>query len=138
MSQSDYAASKELARANREFYRAFEAFDSKAMRALWLDDPGVTCVHPGGELLIGSERVLGSWDAIFQSGARVRFALEDVELFVEGTVGWVHLYERLREADADPAEDAPALAATNIFLLRDGVWRMQLHHASPVARRFYD
>ena len=137
MSQSDYAATKALARANRAFYEAFEAADAAAMRALWVDDASATCIHPGGELLVGAERVQSSWEAIFRGGQRVRFALEDIELHLRGEVGWVHLYERLSEEGVDPS-DSPALAATNLFVLREGVWRMQLHHASPVARRFFD
>ena len=64
MSQSDYAASKELARANREFYRAFEAFDSEAMRALWLvavsTRPDISVIEGVNVLPLSCARLHGS------------------------------------------------------------------------------
>jgi len=135
MATPDYESRKSLARANREFYGAFEALDLERMRALWLNSSEVKCVHPGGEILVGFERVQASWEAIFRSSSGPRIALEDVDLALAGSVGWVSLVERFRNAD-EPGPGS-ALAATNLFRHADGEWRLVLHHASPLARRFF-
>jgi ketosteroid isomerase-like protein len=131
---TDYDATKEAARANRAFYRAFEKLDLEAMRAVWLDDDGVKCVHPGWPLLSGIERVMGSWEAIFESTSAIAFELADLVVRIVGGLGWVTNVERMRMSEAAGERGAEALA-TNLFTMRDGVWRMVLHHASPIVGR---
>lgn len=135
MGGADYDSSKEAARANREFYRAFERLDLEAMRAAWLDDDTIQCVHPAGERLVGRERVLGSWKAIFQSTDKIRFELADLTIEIVGEFAWASAIERIRPGDAsEPVSEA---VATNLFVRRDNAWKLVLHHASPIARRFF-
>jgi ketosteroid isomerase-like protein len=135
-----YQPRKELARANRGFYQCFEKLDLAAMGALWLDEAGegakVRCVHPGSEVLVGRERVMAAWAAIFANTKHIRFDLEDLAIELVGEVGWVTNIERIRSRN-DEGEVTSEAAATNLFVLRDGMWRMVLHHASPIARRFF-
>ncbi len=135
-----YQPRKDLARANRAFYQCFEKLDLAAMDALWLNDPAdpakVRCVHPGSEVLVGRERVMAAWIAIFSSTKHIRFDLEDLALELVGDVGWVTNIERIH-SQTDEGEVTSEAAATNLFVLRGGVWRMVLHHASPIARRFF-
>ncbi|MBK8179419.1 MAG: nuclear transport factor 2 family protein [Planctomycetes bacterium] len=133
---------KGAARANREFYRAFERLDLEAMHAVWLDDDSVQCVHPAGERLVGRERVLGSWAAIFRATESIAFELEDLTIEIVGDLAWVSAVERIRAgpgASARSVDPRPAgeAVATNLFVRRDGAWKLVLHHASPVARRFF-
>jgi ketosteroid isomerase-like protein len=136
MSDPHYAAAKEAARANREFYRAFERLDLAAMRALWLDAPWIQCIHPGGEVLVGPERVHGSWQVIFENTQAIHFEIADLSIQVIGELAWATNIERIRPSDAD-AGVVTEIAATNLYMLRDGEWKLALHHASPVARRFF-
>ena len=131
---------KELARANRAFYRAFEELDYEAMRGCWEDDDSIRCVHPGAQMLLGREAVLGSWRAIFAGRPQVSFELADLEFRVLGAWGWVACEERLTARDDDEPDPARRMSefravATNLYLWREGRWRMVLHHASPLARR---
>jgi ketosteroid isomerase-like protein len=136
MGDPDYLPRKELARANRAFYQSFERLDLEAMRALWLDDPMVRCIHPGGEVLVGRERVIASWGAIFANTERIRFDIEDLAIELAGDMGWVTSVERIKtKTDEGPLTSEAAV--TNLFVRRDGEWRMVLHHASPIARRFF-
>jgi ketosteroid isomerase-like protein len=130
-----YAASKEVAKANRAFYRAFEQLDIAAMTALWLDDDSIRCVHPGCDLLVGRERVLGSWLAIFGSTDAIRFELADLSIEITGECAWATNVERIRTT-LRGAEHVSEAIATNLYVLRDAQWRLALHHASPIARRF--
>lgn len=137
MSVPDYDAQKDVTRANREFYRAFERLDLAAMRALWLDDERIQCIHPGGETIVGPERVHAAWDAIFQSTTWIRFELVDATAQIFGELAWVTVLERIHsKPDEQSAETLVAEAvATNLFIRRDDAWKMLLHHASPLARR---
>ena len=135
MEDAHYSAAKQAARANREFYRAFERLDIEAMRAVWLDDDSIQCVHPASERLVGRERVLGSWAAIFTATDAIRFELEDLTIESVGDFAWASAIERIRPGSSgEPLSEA---VATNLFVRRAGVWKLQLHHASPIARRFF-
>jgi ketosteroid isomerase-like protein len=135
MEDPAYTARKEVAKANRAFYAAFEARDIEAMRSVWADHPTVRCVHPAGEVLLGPARVLDSWRAILTHGEPLAVEMVDVDVEIVGEMGWVTGIERIRSAGA-LEEQASDVVATNLFV-RDGeAWRMVLHHASPVQRRW--
>jgi len=131
---NEYSATKQLARANRAFYEAFEALDLDAMAAVWATDAVVRCVHPGASMLHGRERVLASWRDIFQATDAIRFELVDLEMELHGELACVHLVERITTT-AEGAEQVGEAVATNLFARQDGAWRLLLHHASPLARR---
>lgn len=131
-----YADQKAAARANRAFYRAFEQLDLEAMAQVWLDDERIRCVHPGGELLVGRSRVLQSWAAIFASTDSIEFALEDLEIAVNGDVAWATLTERIT-VRAGGQEAESATVGTNLFERTADGWKLVLHHGSPLERRFF-
>jgi ketosteroid isomerase-like protein len=101
---------------------------------VWLDDDGVKCVHPGWPLLSGYARVMGSWEAIFESTRSIAFELADLDVRLVGGLAWVTNVERMRMHDGEGDRGAEALA-TNLFVRHGGAWRMVLHHASPIAGR---
>ena len=136
MNAPDYLPSKAAARANRAFYRAFEKLDVDAMRGVWLDDPSVKCIHPGGEVLTGPDRVHASWAAIFQSTRKIRFEIADLAIEIVGEMAWATGIERIR-ASTEQGDVHSEAAATNLFVKRGEEWRMVLHHASPIARHFF-
>jgi hypothetical protein len=112
--------------ANAGFYRAFSEGDAPGMLALWAKRAPLTCLHPGAGLLAG-KAVLDSWRQILggEGGFELRCDSPTVRLF--GDVAIVQCYEG--------TEDQPAhLAATNAFVLEDGVWRMVHHHAGPLSQ----
>ena len=80
--------------------------------------------------------MLGSWAVIFDSTDGIRFDLSDVQVHVAGDTAWATLVERIA-TDVDDEELEAAAAATNVFRRIDGEWRLMLHHASPLQRRFY-
>lgn len=127
----------DAARANRAFYRALEGLDLERMRALWLDDPTAKCVHPGGEVIVGTDRIMASWRAIFTSSNRLRFELLEPQLEVVGEMAWASNTEILH-VELERGVVLSESAVTNLFVRRDEGWKMVLHHASPIARRFYD
>jgi ketosteroid isomerase-like protein len=117
--------------ANNRFYAAFESLDVAEMEAVWSHDDGVECVLPGWDLLLGWDEVRERWSRIFANAKRVRIALGNVWVRVEGEVGWVACTEHVTTAFADGFDEA-TVQATNIFVLRDGGWLLVAHHASPL------
>lgn len=118
--------------ANAEFYAAFEAADLDRMHAVWDDEENVTCVHPGWQLLRGRGRVMRSWALIFANTPYIQFFLTDVRADVAGEVAVVTCSESILTSVGDDTGDA-TVAATNVFVRRDGSWRLRVHHGSPVA-----
>lgn len=115
---------------NQRFYDALESLDLDAMDELWETGARATAVHPGGPWLHGYAEVRESLETIVDATAYIEFEIADVEVYVEDPTAWVTCTERVTGADGRVAE----LAATNLFVLGSGGWRMVLHHASPVIR----
>ncbi len=108
--------------ANEAFYVAFATRDIVAMEAAWADLPGLTCIHPGWAALIGRDRVMASWRSILVNPEAPNITFHDAAAHRAGDAGYVTCIEL---ADTVP------LAATNLFVRRNGVWRMLHHHAGP-------
>jgi ketosteroid isomerase-like protein len=124
--------------ANDELYAAFEAGDLDRMAALWVADGAgsmAKCVHPGSTVIRGIEPVLRSWALVMANAEDLQFIITDVDPVVRGDTATVTCTEILIRpgGGADPFTSSQAVA-TNGFVLVDGVWRMWLHHASPVMR----
>lgn len=115
-------------RAEEAFYEAFEHRDLEAMMAVWADDDTIVCVHPGGERIVGRDAIAEAWRQIFLNGSRLEFQLLHCHaLSDEGVV--VHsVLEEIR-VEGRPAFRA-TVAATNVFVLTDGGWRLWMHHGS--------
>lgn len=109
--------------ANGAFYAAFRGGDVAAMDALWAESPGVTCIHPGWDVLVGRDQVMASWVAILGNPGRPRIRADEVRAVVAGDMALVTCRERVAGAQ---------LVATNVFVQQAGAWRMLHHHAGPV------
>jgi ketosteroid isomerase-like protein len=125
-----------LEAANATFYEAFEALDLDRMERVWHHGEDVYCIHPGGEMIDGWDRVRRSWAAIFASTPYMQFIVTDVTVRVVDRTGCVTCLENILTGGSDPADLGGGLAvATNLFAWHDGRWAMMAHHASPVLRR---
>jgi len=117
-----------LLAANEAFYSAFEARDIDTMSEIWAHTDNVTCTHPGWPTLRGWAAVAGAWFTLFQGDNEMQFILTNVSASVAGIVGWVTLDENIISGAG-----ANSAAATNIFVLTDGEWRLVVHHGSGIA-----
>jgi hypothetical protein len=112
--------------ANLEFYRAFGARDIAGMDALWARRAPVACLHPGWTALKDREAIMESWAGILSNPSAPRIACYDEEAFVYGEVALVLCEEEL---------EGGTLAASNVFVREDGVWRIAHHQAGQIVRR---
>jgi ketosteroid isomerase-like protein len=112
--------------ANQEFYRAFSRGDYAAMSQLWAKNAKVACLHPGARLLLGRAAVLGSFRELLAAAPAWKMVSRDAEVHLCGEAAFVTCLE----ANGDQSAH---LAATNIFVLEEGRWRMVHHHAGPLS-----
>src|SRR5580700_9969179 len=116
-----------IVRANASFYRAFTLGSYEAMADLWARSAPVACVHPGSPALSGRESVLESWRMILREPPTLGMRCDRAVVHLLGETAVVTCYEG--------NGDHPAhLAATNVFVLEGGSWRMVHHHAGPLSR----
>lgn len=112
--------------ANEEFYRAFSRGDVLAMSDLWAKAAPVACLHPGARLLSGRHAVLSSFRELLAAAPAWKIVSRDARVFWVGESAFVTCLEANGEHPAH-------LAATNIFVLEEGRWRMVHHHAGPLS-----
>ncbi|MEO1193527.1 MAG: nuclear transport factor 2 family protein [Pseudomonadota bacterium] len=105
--------------ANEAFYAAFAAGDLEAMTAVWSDAEPLFCLHPGWPLLAGRAAILESWSGILAADVSA-MRMEAPSAWLQGEVGVVLCREVLGPS---------VLAATNLFRLEAGQWRLFHHHA---------
>jgi ketosteroid isomerase-like protein len=117
----------DISLVNQAFYDAHEGRDLGAMSAVWEHSDRVSCIHPGWPILRGWELVEESWRRIFGGGGRNQFILTNQSIEVHGDTAWVNLDENLVDAGR-----TGTVAATNLFVRTDGVWRLVVHHGSAV------
>jgi ketosteroid isomerase-like protein len=109
--------------ANQALYDAFNARDLASMADLWATRAPVACIHPGWAAVRGRENVLRTWEAILANPEQPRIVVGAAQAFVHEDSAWVLCRELV---------SGSPLAATNLFTLEDGGWRLVHHHSSPV------
>jgi ketosteroid isomerase-like protein len=73
----------------------------------------------------GKDDVMSSWKLILEDVESISITVEDVNVHVQGSMAFVTCVERVL------AEDQIGwVAATNIFELQQGTWRIIHHHGS--------
>jgi ketosteroid isomerase-like protein len=125
---------QEVAKANENFYRAFESLDIKQMEHVWARQGHIQCGHPGWRILRGWDPVIESWRRIFENTPAIRFSLTEVSIEIRGSVAWVTLYENLKSS-VEGQNISATILTTNIFEKSAEGWRMILHHGSSVAQQ---
>ena len=117
--------------ANERFYEAFNKRDIEAMKGVWGNDERITCVHPGWPPLKGFEPIMNSWEGIFKNSGNMEIQISDVRVLASEDLAWVSCIEKLYTI-AESGVLASQVFATNLFHLEGDVWKMVMHHASPV------
>ena len=117
--------------ANASFYEAFNKRDIESMKNVWGKDAKATCVHPGWPPLKGFKPIFNSWEGIFKNSGNMEVQVSDVQVLVSGVLAWVSCVEKLYTI-AESGVLASEVFSTNLFYLEDDVWKMVMHHASPV------
>lgn len=115
--------SDDVLKANESFYRAFNDKDFDAMAGVWSASEGISCIHPGWNVLEGREPVLESWRTILSNPAQPRIVFGGATVQVLGLVALVICRELVAGSP---------LAATNVFVSEGGTWKLVHHQSGPV------
>ncbi len=110
--------------ANEAFYANFNRKDVEAMDAAWAARDDITCVHPGWNVLRGREKVVESWRAILTNPQQPRIVVGGAEVTLIDNVAVVICRELVAGSP---------LAATNVFALEVGEWKLVHHQSGPVS-----
>lgn len=110
--------------ANEAFYASFNHKDMAAMERIWSARPDVSCIHPGWNVLSGREAVIDSWASILGNPAQPRIVVGGAQVCLVGETAIVLCRELVAGSP---------LAATNVFILESGEWRIIHHQSGPVA-----
>lgn len=117
--------------ANEEFYKAFNGRDLDAMKRVWSSQGNVTCVHPGWSPLNDFDSIMESWKGIFKNSGNMNIEASDVTVTASEDLAWVSCVEQLYTI-ATHGVLASKVFSTNLFQLNEGIWKMVVHHASPM------
>ncbi|MBW2455623.1 MAG: nuclear transport factor 2 family protein [Deltaproteobacteria bacterium] len=120
-----WSPERNLLEANLAFYEALTARDLEGMARLWSDAERVSCVHAGWQVLHGRRQVMASWRALLSDAAHPLLRCEDARAVVIDQVGLVTCAEKLPDG---------ARAATNLFALERGIWKLVHRHVGLVSR----
>lgn len=119
--------------ANQAFYDAFSNRDLKSMNLLWWLGSTSSCIHPGGEVLIGWETIKASWESIFQNTSSLEIDIEIIEMEVDRALAYVIVRETVLQSSRGRSLKAQSIA-TNIFQKMAQKWYLIHHHGSPIMR----
>jgi ketosteroid isomerase-like protein len=101
------------------------------MEEIWLEEPYITCAHPGWPPLYAWGPIMASWERIFEHTFEMQIILTDVRIRVDGPLAWVVLTENI-ESRHDDGQHTGRVFATNIFERRGTRWYLVHHHGSAV------
>jgi ketosteroid isomerase-like protein len=117
--------------ANASFYEAFNKRDIEAMKKVWASDARATCVHPGWPPLKEYQAILNSWEGIFENSGNMGIQISDVRVLASNDMAWVSCIEKLYTI-AESGVMASRVFSTNLFHRENALWKMVIHHASPI------
>ena len=115
--------------AESYFYEAFAGLDAALMGEVWLDSDAAYCIHPGGQPLVGVERVLASWRGMFRDARPLALFYKVIRKQVNGDMA-VHLVEE--RLSSEDGSRRGLVMASNCYLRTDAGWRLFSHHGSPM------
>ncbi|WP_107668889.1 nuclear transport factor 2 family protein [Cyanothece sp. BG0011] len=124
----------ELIAINQAFYRGFEKRDIKAMNQVWWQGSSSTCVHPGGNILIGWDAIRSSWETIFKNTDYLEIDTEIINIDMGQEVAYIVLIEKVTQITNGRRLEAQSIA-TNGFRKMAQKWSLVHHHGSPIIRR---
>lgn len=117
----------DAAAAEAAFYAAFRELDITRMKTVWLDSTDASCIHPGAGLLQGTDAIMASWAAIFESSQVPQVKHRLIQASTDHDLA-VHTVEE--NVSSGSGEHRARILATNVYARGDGGWRMLAHHAS--------
>ena len=118
---------------NQSFYEAFSQGDISSMSGLWWQGSTSLCVHPGGRVIVGWDKIRASWESIFNNTDSLEIDLEVIKIDVDRSLAYVVVREIVLQSSRGRKFKAESIA-TNIFQKMAQKWYLVSHHGSPIVR----
>lgn len=116
--------------AEAYFYEAFAQLDMDLMSAVWSDSDAVFCLHPGGQVLLGTPQVLASWREMFRGARPLVLSYQVIRKQVAGDMALHLVEERLSSANG---LHRGLVLASNCYLRQGGGWHLLSHQGTSLA-----
>lgn len=116
---------------NDAFYRAFEKKDLTLMNQTWWQGDSSICIHPGGKMIQGWEKIRSSWEKIFQNTDYLEIDTNVIVTEVDYAIAYVVVMENVMQVRRGRKLKAQSLA-TNSFRKMAQKWYLVHHHGSPI------
>ena len=110
----------EVLDANARFYEVLVSGNPEGMDALWTKRAPVAVIHPAWPAIDGRAAVLESWHRVVMAPPDIQVV--EPRVHVIGEMAFVTCYELVNSHTT--------LAATNVFVREEGVWKIVHHHAN--------
>ncbi|MDY0744819.1 SgcJ/EcaC family oxidoreductase [Paucibacter sp. R3-3] len=114
----------------QQFYEALQSADLERLMEVWADEDEISCVHPGGQRLVGVAAIRSAFEALFARGP-VAAAPERVRKLQTQDTAIHQVLERVNVAGPEGTMQSAWVIATNVYLKTALGWRLAAHHASP-------
>lgn len=122
--------SSKVEAANQSFYKAFNNESLKEMDEVWSHSSYVRAIQPiSKDIFTGWKAVRGSWEGVFKALTNIKISASGQVIHVDGNVAWVSNYEEFQAQQGDKTVKLSA-TATNMFVKKDGKWKMVFHQAT--------
>lgn len=119
--------------ANQNFYDAFSNRDLAKMCLQCWQGSSSLCIHPGGGVLEGWEKIRASWEAIFRNTEQLEIDIEVLKVEIDSSLAYVVVRETVLQSSRGRKLKAQSIA-TNIFQKMAQKWYLVHHHGSPIVR----
>ena len=121
--------------ANQAFYVALSGRDVNAMQKVWANDRDIQNIGPRSKApAVGWPAIHKNFELTFSMFSELKATMEDPRIKVNGSTAWVSGIEKVQRKSKAGEAGAGANLGTNIFVKRDGRWRMVYHHASAIPK----
>ncbi len=114
----------------QQFYEALQSADLDRLMEVWADEDEISCVHPGGQRIVGVSAIRSAFEALFAKGA-VAVAPERVRRLQTQDTAIHQVLERVNVTGPQGTPQSAWVIATNVYMKTAMGWRLVVHHASP-------
>jgi ketosteroid isomerase-like protein len=121
---------------NLAYYKALSARDLRAMEAVWTCAADNILIAPpvNPHSHVGWTAIKRNWAAYWPIFDQFSVSMRVTKVNISGPVAWVHGIETSHRRKKTGEVSSSRNYGTNIFVNRDGRWRMNFHQSAVIAK----
>jgi ketosteroid isomerase-like protein len=121
---------------NLAYYKALSARDLRAMEAVWTCAADNILIAPPANphSHVGWAAIKRNWEAYWPTFDQFSVSMRVTKVNISGPVAWVHGVETSHRRKITGEVSSSHSYGTNIFVNRDGRWRMTFHQSAMISK----